>query len=42
VIDPVQQDAGTVETGSQGEEEIEKPEMSLQTTIILLIIVTVV
>ncbi|KAI0280806.1 Sodium/calcium exchanger protein-domain-containing protein [Russula aff. rugulosa BPL654] len=41
VIDPGQQDARTLEAGSQGEEEIEKPEMSLQTTIILLIIVTV-
>jgi len=41
VIDPGQQDAGTLEGGSQGEEEIEKPEMSLQATIILLIIVTV-
>jgi Ca2+:H+ antiporter len=42
VIDPDQQDARSLEAGLQGEEEIERPEMSLQTTIVLLIAVTVV
>jgi len=41
VIDPDQQDARSLEAGLVGEEEIEEPEMGLQTTIILLIVVTV-
>ena len=42
VIDPAQRDAGSLEAGLEKEDEVEEPEMSLQTTIILLVIVTVV
>jgi hypothetical protein len=42
VIDPDQRDAGSLEAGSLGEGEIEKLKMGLQTTVILLIVVTVV
>ena len=40
VTDPAQRDAHSVEAGP--EEEVEKPEMCLQTTIGLLVVVTVV
>ena len=42
MIDPDQRDARSLEAGLEEEEEIEQPEMGLQTTIVLLIIVTVV
>jgi Ca2+:H+ antiporter len=41
VMDPGQRDARSLEAGLE-EEEIEEPEMGLQTAIILLIVVTVV
>jgi len=41
VIDPAQRDAHTLEAGLEEEEEVEKPEMGMNTTIILLIVVTV-
>ena len=41
-MDPDQRDARSLEAGLEEEEEIEEPAMGLQTTIILLIIVTVV
>jgi Ca2+:H+ antiporter len=41
VIDPAQRDARTLEACLE-EEEVEKPEMGMQTTIILLVVVTVV
>jgi hypothetical protein len=40
-MDP-QRDAHSLEAGLEEEEEIEKPKMGLQTTIVLLIVVTVV
>jgi hypothetical protein len=42
VTDPDQRDARSLEAGLEEEEEIEEPEMGLQTVIILLIVVTVV
>ncbi len=42
VMDPDRQDARSLEAGLEEEEEIEEPKMGLQTTIVLLIVVTVV
>jgi hypothetical protein len=42
-MDPDRQDARSLEAGSEGEGEIEEqPKMGMQTTVILLIVVTVV
>jgi hypothetical protein len=41
-MDPDQRDTRSLEAGLEEEGEIEEPEMGLQTTIILLIVVTVV
>jgi len=42
VTNPAQQDTHSLEAGSKDGEEVEKPEMGLQTTIVLLAVVTVV
>ena len=43
VLDPAQRDAGSLEAGpGEKDEELEEPEMGLQTTIALLAIVTLV
>jgi hypothetical protein len=39
---PDQRDAHSLEAGLEEEEEVEKPEMGLQTAIILLVVVAVV
>jgi hypothetical protein len=39
---PDQRDARSLEAGLEEEEEVEKPEMGLQTAIILLVVVAVV
>jgi Ca2+:H+ antiporter len=42
VMDPAQRDTRSLEAGLEEEDEVEEPQMSLRTTIALLIVVTVV